>query len=624
MSIAELIMQGTEQNSKSTAWVSDSLQKIGQNVSAVLKEREQQKQAQAMMPFLQQSIQESMTLAGQGKSGDAYAKMIPLLTDPSTANNPYIMRVIPALENGIKVAADDFLRNKQITMMQGYYNQRYGGEGTVAPDIKTIVDNLNQGKDPKDPKDTGDTAYNQGGGYSQGVPAMTEQTGMAFGAPQPFPFAAARQASPTLQQSQGVPAMVGDQPIDGELPVWDTPSEMRPLAQGPVQAQPAQPQPAQPQPAQPEDQYKPPEKNLQNYLKFANRFDKLDSVKRVTVMDNQSILFPDQNEANDFVNKPSKDKAIFPVNPLTSIGTPGLVAIQMPKEYEKWINASVNVNKDNEISYSLKKEAQNKPEAEFAIRWLQDWQKASIRVSADPTLRNLIDNADGDILKVNVTQVDRPATLEEIDQGSPKKIKENLASIQGKSGEKVNLTDDQRSDILMLRDATGAAQQNKAMFIRVDQPAKKSAEATTKTEGGLPAVQAGLVAPQVPEEAAQLQQIVQQGQASKAGEQAKATENKIKEIDAEIKQLSAPSRQSGSTSMRGMYPSSDYSTSKSEKQKSPEQAQVDIQRIMQLKAQKRILQGKYDTPQEVGDAFASGLLTRAEAESIIKNQFKMK
>lgn len=148
-------------------------------------------------------------------------------------------------------------------------------------------------------------------------------------------------------------------------------------------------------------------------------------------------------------------------------------------------------------------------------------------------------------------------------------------------------------------------------------------KAKSETQRGLPAAQPPPVAPQIPEEAAQLQQIVQQGQASKAGEQAKATENKIKEIDAEIKQLSAPSRQAGVTQMRGMLPSS-VGTSKSEKQKSPEQAQADIQRIMQLKAQKRNLQGKYDTPQEVGDALQSGLLTRSQAEAIIKNQFNMK
>jgi len=159
-------------------------------------------------------------------------------------------------------------------------------------------------------------------------------------------------------------------------------------------------------------------------------------------------------------------------------------------------------------------------------------------------------------------------------------------------------------------------------------------KAKSETQRGLPAAQLPPVAPQIPEEAAQLQKIVEQGQKAKAGETAKSTENKIKDIDAEIKQLSAPSRQAGvtpisglrfpvSAAMRAMYPSSD-STPRSEKQKSPEQAQADIQRIMQLKAQKRNLQGKYDTPQEVGDALQSGLLTRSQAEAIIKNQFNMK
>ena len=68
MSIAELIMQGTNRASESTAWVGDSLAKLGQNVGAALAQREQQKQAQEMLPFLQQSMQESMTLALRGRS----------------------------------------------------------------------------------------------------------------------------------------------------------------------------------------------------------------------------------------------------------------------------------------------------------------------------------------------------------------------------------------------------------------------------------------------------------------------------------------------------------------------------------------------------------------------------
>jgi hypothetical protein len=114
MSIAELIMQGTEQNSKSTAWVSDSLQKIGQNVSAALKEREQQKQAQAMMPFLQQNMQESLKLAQEGKSGEAYSKMFSVMT-PQTMNNPQIANVLPYYFKALGDTADNNLMSQRIT-----------------------------------------------------------------------------------------------------------------------------------------------------------------------------------------------------------------------------------------------------------------------------------------------------------------------------------------------------------------------------------------------------------------------------------------------------------------------------------------------------------------------------
>lgn len=126
MSIAELIMQGTNRASESTAWVGDSLAKLGQNVGAVLAQREQQKQAREMLPFLQQSMQESMALAGSGKTGEAYAKLIPLLTDPSVARNPFLMEVIPAFERGIKVAGDDAIRKSQIQA----YKDRYAGSGS--------------------------------------------------------------------------------------------------------------------------------------------------------------------------------------------------------------------------------------------------------------------------------------------------------------------------------------------------------------------------------------------------------------------------------------------------------------------------------------------------------------
>jgi hypothetical protein len=124
MSIAELIMQGGNRASESTAWVGDSLAKLGQNVGKALADREQQKQAQEMLPFLQQSMQESMTLAGQGKTGEAYAKMMPFLADPSVMNNPNLRQVIPAFESGIKIAADEFYKKEQLRIRESMYGAR--------------------------------------------------------------------------------------------------------------------------------------------------------------------------------------------------------------------------------------------------------------------------------------------------------------------------------------------------------------------------------------------------------------------------------------------------------------------------------------------------------------------
>lgn len=129
MSIAELIMTGTNRASESTAWVGDSLAKLGQNVGQALAQREQQKQAQEMLPFLQQSMQESMTLAGQGKTGEAYAKLMPFITDPAVMNNPNLKQAIPAFEKGIELATNDFYKKEQLRVREDMYNARYGGVG---------------------------------------------------------------------------------------------------------------------------------------------------------------------------------------------------------------------------------------------------------------------------------------------------------------------------------------------------------------------------------------------------------------------------------------------------------------------------------------------------------------
>jgi hypothetical protein len=130
MSIAELIMQGTNRASESTAWVGDSLAKLGQNVGAALAQREQQKQAQEMLPFLQQSMQESMKLAGEGDTAGAYSNMIGLL-----ASNPNLMQmksVLPIFDltlKGITESSKAYKDEERFRIQEDMYNARYGGGG---------------------------------------------------------------------------------------------------------------------------------------------------------------------------------------------------------------------------------------------------------------------------------------------------------------------------------------------------------------------------------------------------------------------------------------------------------------------------------------------------------------
>ena len=107
-------MQGTNRASESTAWVGDSLAKLGQNVGAALAQREQQKQAQEMLPMLQQGMQESMTLAGQGQSGAAYSKMLGMLT-PETLNNPQSMTLVKLGLDAIGKSTDDYLLSQKVS-----------------------------------------------------------------------------------------------------------------------------------------------------------------------------------------------------------------------------------------------------------------------------------------------------------------------------------------------------------------------------------------------------------------------------------------------------------------------------------------------------------------------------
>ena len=137
MSIAELIMQGTQRSSESTAWVGDSLAKLGQNVGQALAQREQQKQAQEMLPFLQQSMQESMNLAQKGDTAAAYSNMMGVFaSNPNLLQNQAALPFITMGLKGINESADVYKQNQDYNLRKAYYDKVTAGKtGGVTPSV---------------------------------------------------------------------------------------------------------------------------------------------------------------------------------------------------------------------------------------------------------------------------------------------------------------------------------------------------------------------------------------------------------------------------------------------------------------------------------------------------------
>jgi hypothetical protein len=462
MSIAELIMQGTNRASQSTAWVGDSLAKLGQNVGQALAQREQQKQAQEMLPMFQQSMQDSMRLAGEGKSGEAYAKLMPFITDPAAINNPYVLPAISAATKFIDGAANDFLRRSQIQAYSNRYAAKTGGGGF---DPQTILDTMNQ--DGGDILTVDETVNPEGINpvVAGALPAtlinpqnVQSQRGMGM-----TPRSMAAQAAAT-----GLPAVTPtgtpqtreeiDAAAAAGLPAA-TPTT--PTAPGIGAVRGVTPENA----LFPDLQITEPPKNvLEKFIRFEDKFAALPFEKQKAEMDNNSILFPDQKMLADY--KPSKGRGIIQLSPAASVGIPGLAgAVEIPEAYKKFIIGNVNINPSTgNTSYSLRPEVENDPKAKAALSWLQDWQNASLQVSANPDLNNLLSQAGNDALAIDIKPIAKGTITAEgdITEGNMAEL-----SVKGKPETKIQVPKEAADQIAMLRSQTAAANVHNAKFIRL-------------------------------------------------------------------------------------------------------------------------------------------------------------
>lgn len=297
MSIAELIMQGTNRSSESTAWVGDSLAKLGQNVGAALAQREQQKQAQQMLPFLQQSMQESMTLAGKGQTGEAYAKLMPFITNPAVINNPNLLLPIQTALKLNEAAADDFLRKSQIEAYntrttakadQGMDNRQFytpeerakmtllGQEPiTLGLDDQNVISNTTAVSQSTSPKQTGMPAT-QGISQENLEGPLPEETPLQDGEPVEMTY-----KGPQLKAVENIAASV------------QSPQYKKALLNSIKN------------PAPPEQ--------VASFKQFSNQYNSLPEDGKMAVMQDLSIVF--DSDKNFEKNKPQLGKNFYPLKP---------------------------------------------------------------------------------------------------------------------------------------------------------------------------------------------------------------------------------------------------------------------------------------------------------------------
>ena len=473
MSIAELIMQGTNRSSESTAWVGDSLAKLGQNVGAALAQREQQKQAQEMLPFLQQSMQESMTLAQTGDTAAAYSNMMGVFaSNPNLMQNPSVLPFLQMGLKGINESAERYKQTQDYNQRQAYYDKVTANKTGGGVDPQSFLDTINGGDgeilevdETVNPE--GVNPVVAGRMPRMQIPTTGIQTQRGAGM---TPKGIATQASVA-----GLPATMPtgtpqtrdqvDAAAEAGLP---TTEPTTPTAPGIGAVKGVTPENA----LFPDLQKEPPPKDvLQRFIKFEDKFAALPFEKQKEEMDNNSILFPDKEMLASY--KPKKGRGLIEISSEAGIGVPGLAgAIEIPEAYKQYIVGSINVSPTTGVkSYSLRPEVENDPKAKAALGWLQDWQNASIEVSSNPQLRDLLSQAGNDALAIDVLPLGKNYA------GAENKFE---LSVKGKPETKIEVPQVTADQIKVLRSQTGAANVHNAKFIRLKTAPQAAPAAASK------------------------------------------------------------------------------------------------------------------------------------------------
>jgi hypothetical protein len=378
-------MQGTNRASESTAWVGDSLAKLGQNVGKVLADREQQKQAQEMLPMFQQSMQDAMINANEGDSGLAFSKLMPFLTNPATLKNPYILPALDAGTKMIELAANDYARNIQV---QAYRDRYSGGGGSDDRSIFT-------------PRERAAAALGTSNPNAP-TPTMTDSSDVYF--------VDGQQDQPSENIDFVNP--LGEGPIEGQMPTQNQPAQ----AAAPSMEQQSQAVRAIAQTAQ-TPQFKkallnsannPPSKEQElSFAEFAKQYNSMPEPEQNAFRQELSVVFPSDKKFNEV--KPQLGKNFYPLTKeqRDAVGDNITGLVLTPVEEVKSFTAGAKsdsmtfgTNKDDIDKYQQQFIAASTELSQGKLGKFLKQNGGAFNMTYTETPQEQVTNEDGDIVKV--------------------------------------------------------------------------------------------------------------------------------------------------------------------------------------------------------------------------------
>lgn len=119
MSIAEMIGQERQQQSQNWSVLSQNLANLGQQVGQQLALREYEKQAQSVLPALQQTYSSALDKIQTGNLTEGYRDILNAQLQYGSSQNPFIANMNQMAGSVAEKAADDFMKSRLYSMQYG-------------------------------------------------------------------------------------------------------------------------------------------------------------------------------------------------------------------------------------------------------------------------------------------------------------------------------------------------------------------------------------------------------------------------------------------------------------------------------------------------------------------------